>query len=189
MLEGSQQFTTPRGSKGWRGGARLGPLPLGTGAELAGCLGHVVDSSRLVREPCAVEQFDDLGLGLATPHNGQVVVQLDRAGAFDDDGRRSADLAEPLADEVGVADGRRERHEAHRRWREDDDLLPHPPAEGVLEVVDLVEDHEAEGHQLDRLGEQHVTQHFSGHHDHVGVAVDRRVAGQQSHPVGSVESA
>ena len=55
--------------------------------------------------------------------------------------------------------------------------------------MNLIENHEAEGHQLVGLGEQHVAQHLGGHHDHVGVAVDRRVAGQETDATRSVQSA
>jgi len=40
---------------------------------------------------------------------------------------------------------------------------------------------------LVRLGEQHVAQDLSGHHDHVGVAVHRGIPRQQSHALVAVE--
>ncbi len=71
--------------------------------------------------------------------------------------------------------------------REDDDLLPDPAAKRVLEVVDFVEDDEAERLQLVRLGEQHVAQHL-GRHDHdLGAGIDRHVAGEESDAALAVE--
>ena len=143
-FQGLEEFAASRRAKRRRRGAGLGSLPLRSGSELPGRLHQVVDAPGLVREARSVEEVDDLDVRLAATHDGQVVVQLDRALVLHDDRRRPAHLGEPLPDEVGVADRGREGDEAHRRRREDDDLLPHPAAKRVLEVVDLVEDDEAE---------------------------------------------
>ena len=89
--------------------------------------------------------------------------------ALDDDGGLAAHLARttsrrtsalPMVAESATkrtADGRQDEH-----------LFPHSPAKGVLEVVNLVEDDEAEVRELVGLGEQHVAQHLGGHDDDVG---------------------
>ena len=58
----------------------------------------------------------------------------------DDHGGVAAYLLEPLAELLGVADGRRQRREAYGLGEVDDDLLPDRAAEPVGEVVDLVHD-------------------------------------------------
>ena len=54
--------------------------------------------------------------------------------------------------------------------RVDDDLLPHRPAVGVLQVVDLVEHHPGQVVERRRVGVDHVPQDLGGHHHHPGVA-------------------
>ena len=92
----------------------------------------------------AVEQVDEHGLVVVAPLQGDVVVQVDGPCALDDDLELAANRAQPLAEHLGVGDGRRQADERHVRRGEDEDLLPHAPAVGVLEEVDLVEDHGAE---------------------------------------------
>jgi len=79
-----------------------------------------VDATGLVRESLTIQEVDDVDVGLPASHDRQVVVQGDRSLVLNDDCRRSADLGEPLPDEVRVADRRREGNEAHRGGREDD---------------------------------------------------------------------
>jgi hypothetical protein len=51
---------------------------------------------------------------------------------------------QPVTELLGVADGRRERDQLHRRREVDDDLLPDRAPEAVGEVVHLVHDDEGE---------------------------------------------
>ncbi|GAB3839526.1 hypothetical protein GCM10029963_06880 [Micromonospora andamanensis] len=68
----------------------------------------------------------------------------------------------------------------------DDDLLPHPAAEPVGQVVDLVHHHVRQALEGGRAGVEHVAQHLGGHHHHRGVAVYGVVAGEQPHLRGAV---
>jgi hypothetical protein len=90
--------------------------------------------------------------------------------------------AEPVAELLGVAHRRRQRHHLHVLGQVDDHLLPDGPAEAVGEVVHLVHDDEAEPGRGSRPGVEHVAQHLGGHDDDRGLAVDRGVPGQQPDP-------
>ena len=61
----------------------------------------------------------------------------------------------------------------------DDDLFPHRPTEPVGEVVNFVEDDEAEIRQTRHVVVEHIAQHFGGHDDDRRIAADRRVTGEQ----------
>ena len=61
------------------------------------------------------------------------------------------------------------------------DLFPDRSSKGVLEVVHLVHDDERQIVEGTSLVE-HVAQDFGGHHDDVGVGVDRVVAREQADP-------
>ena len=179
-LQRLEQFAAARGAKGRRRRADFGPFHFGPGRNFR------VDFIRLSmrrassESRCPSSRSTISTLRLTASHDRQVVVQLDRSLLLHDDRCRPADLGEPLPDEVGVADSRREGDEAHGRRREDDDLFPHAAAKGILEIVDLVEDDETQRRELVRLGEQHVAQHLGRHDDDFGAGVDRDVAGEQS---------
>ncbi|NIR37819.1 MAG: hypothetical protein GWN79_12700, partial [Actinobacteria bacterium] len=72
------------------------------------------------------------------------VRQLDGTDGLDHHGGVAPDALEPPSDLCGVGDGGREAHESDMIREVDDDLLPDRSAVGVLEVVDLVEDHHRE---------------------------------------------
>ncbi len=116
------------------------------------------------------------------------VVEGDGPFVLDDHRRGAAHRADPVGQLGRVGDRGRQAHEAHRRRKVDDDLLPHRAAVGVLEVVDLVEHDPLEALQGRGAAVDHVAEHLGGHHHHLGVAVDRRVARQQPDPVGAVEA-
>ena len=109
-------------------------------------------------------------------------------------GRRSSmtavglapDGADPVGQLLGVGHRRRQAHQVHPVRGVDDDLLPHRAPVGVLQVVDLVEDHVAQPVEGRRGGVDHVAQHLGGHHHHRRVAVDGVVPGQQADRLGAV---
>ncbi len=98
----------------------------------------------------------------------------------------AADGVQPVAELLGVGDGRGQRHQRHGFGEVDDDLLPDGAAEAVGEVVHLVHHHVAEAVERAGARVQHVAQHLGGHHDHRRVAVDGVVAGEQADLGGAV---
>ena len=121
------------------------------------------------------------------PAAGQhVLPQRYRPVLGDDHPGVAADGVEPVAELLGVGDGRGQRHQGHRRREVDDHLLPDRAAEAVGEVVHLVHHHVAEAVEGGGARVEHVPQDLGGHHDHRGVAVDAVVAGEQADLVGAV---
>ena len=94
------------------------------------------------RRRAAVDLLDEEVEHRLTDHH--VLPERHRPVLGDDDLRVTAHLAEPGAELLGVAHGRRQRHDADVGRQVDDDLLPHGAAEAVGEVVDLVHDDPAE---------------------------------------------
>jgi hypothetical protein len=106
--------------------------------------------------------------------------------------------AEPLAELLGVAHRGRQGGDLHVLREVDDHLLPDGAALAVGQVVHLVHHDVRQPAQPVAaraastvashrpVGVQHVAQHLGGHHDHVGVAVDDVVTGEQADPVGAV---
>ena len=121
--------------------------------------------------------------GAADEH---VLVERDGPALGDDDLHLAADRREPLAELLGVADRRRQRHDLHRVGQADDHLFPHRAAEPVGEVVHLVHDDVAEVVEGARAGVDHVPQHLGRHDDDRGLGVDRAVTGQQADVRGAV---
>ena len=117
----------------------------------------------------------------------QVVVLQRHGPAFlDHDGRLPAERLDPLAELLGVRDGRRQADDRGREREVDQHLLPHGAAVRVLEVVDLVHDH---GHQPVEGAAalvEHVAEHLGGHHDHGRLGVDGVVSGQQTDAIRAV---
>ena len=114
------------------------------------------------------------------PVREHVLPERHRPVLVHDHGRVAAYLGKPLAEFLGIAHRRRQRHDLHRLGQMDDDFLPHRAAEPVGEVVHLVEHDVAEAGQRARTGVQHVPQHLGGHHHHRRLAVDAVVAGEQA---------
>jgi hypothetical protein len=139
-----------------------------------------VDAPALGRDRLVVEEVQQHRLVVVAPLEGHVVVQVDRASALDDDLERAAHRRQPLPQHDGVGDRRRQADERDVGRGEDEDLLPHPAAVGVLEEVDLVEDDDAEPVELGAPGQQHVAQHLGRHHDDRRARADGRVAGEQA---------
>ena len=115
-----------------------------------------------------------------------VLPQRHRPVLVDDHVGAAAHLGQPVAELLGVAHRRRQRHHPHRLGQVDDDLFPHRAAGAVRQVVHLVEHDVAEVAQRRRAGVEHVAQHLGGHDHDRRVAVDAVVAGQQAHGVGVV---
>ena len=108
-----------------------------------------------------------------------MVAQDDRALPLDDHRRVAADRAQPAAELVGVVHGGGQADEANLGRAQDEDLLPHPAPVGVLNEVDLVEDHGVQALEQVRAGQQHVAEHLGGHDDDGRPRAQRGVAGQQ----------
>ena len=123
-----------------------------------------------------------VGEQVVQPVPGQhVLPQRHRPLLVHDDRRAAADLIQPLAELLGVAHRRGQRHHPHRLGQVDDHFLPDRAAGPVGQVVHLVEHDVAEAGQRRRPGVQHVAEHLGGHHDHRRVAVDAVVPGEQAH--------
>ena len=122
------------------------------------------------------------------PHQIEVA-QLDGPALLDHRGGRPPDRLDPRGELLGVGHRGRQAHQPHRPVEMDDDLLPHRPAIGVLEVVDLVEDDVAQVLERRGAGVDHVAEDLGGHDDHGGVTVDRVVPREQSDLPGAVAPA
>ena len=94
--------------------------------------------------------------------------------------------AQPVAEVLHIADGRRQRRDLHSGGQPEDDLLPYSTAEPVGQVVHLIHDDVPQVVQPCRGSVDHVAQHLSGHHHHRSIAIDRGIARQQPHPVCAV---
>ena len=145
--------------------------------------------------------IEAIGLGVgATVDEGRQQVQLwrraiadavqvdefDGPAILDHRGRRPAHRRDPVGELFRIRDGRRQADEPDIGGQVEDHLLPHGPAIGVLEVVDLVEHDEPQPVERRGLGVDHVAQHFGRHDDDGRVAVHRVVAGQQANAIGAV---
>ena len=120
----------------------------------------------------------------------EVVAQDNGTLPLHDDRRVPPHRAQPSAELVGVVDGGGEADEANLGRAEDENLLPDPAPVGVLNEVDLVEHHRVQALEEVRSGQQHVAQHFGGHHDDRGPWPQRRVSGKEADvflPVGGDE--
>ena len=115
-----------------------------------------------------------------------VLEQRDRADLLHDRGGVAADLGQPLAELLGVGDGRAERDHRHALREVDDDLLPDRAAHPVGEVVHLVHHDVPEAHERAGPGVQHVAEHLGGHHHDRRLAVDGVVTGEQADVLGAV---
>ncbi len=162
-------------------------LPVGTAAPLQRSAHRLVDAQPLTAGTAVVEQQrEQQVLAVLAPVHGEVVAQDDRPFPFHDHGRVAPHRAQPPTQLARVVDRRREAHEADLGRRHDQDLLPHPAPVGVLNEVDLVEDHGVQSLQEVGAGQKHVAQHLGGHHDDGRPRPHRRVSRQQPHVVLAV---
>ncbi len=111
--------------------------------------------------------------------------QLHRALVLDHRASGPPQCPNPLAELFGVGHRGRQPHQLGARRRVDDHLLPGRPPLGVGQVVHLVHDDHAQTRQVWAGHVNHVAQHFGGHDDQVGRAVDRVVAGEQADPASA----
>jgi hypothetical protein len=114
------------------------------------------------------------------------LLQRDRTLLLDDHPGRAPEGRQPLSELLGVGHRGRQAHHGHRQREVDQDFFPHGASIGVLEVVDLVHDHDIEVLEGGAPLVQHVPEHLRGHDHDGGLAVDRVVAGQEPHAAGSV---
>jgi hypothetical protein len=146
--------------------------------------------------PLALAAAHQVGIGhllaVARDEQGQqlaaeqvVVVQRDRPALLDHDLGLPAGRLEPRAELLGVGHGGRQGGDLDLDREVDEHLLPDRAADPVLQVVDLVHDHEAQAGQGRAALVEHVAQHLGGHHHHRRIAVDGVVAGEQA-DVGGV---
>ncbi len=176
------------------------PLPVGLADHLAAPPVARVVRARVLH----LGQADEVGVDLPPGDAAAAVVRLlleevvdpapgqdvlpQRYGAAlgDDHLRVAAHRVEPVAELLGVGDGRGERDERHRLGKVDDHLFPHGAAEAVGEVVHLVHDHVPQAPQGLGARVEHVAEDLGGHDDHGRVGVDAVVAGEQADLVGPV---
>ncbi len=115
-----------------------GPPPQGAPDSL-------VDPQALAARPSFLLQEGDHRDLLVLPAvHGEVVTQDDGALPLDDHGRVPAHRAQPPAELARVVDGGREADESHLGRGQDQHLLPHAAAVGVLDEVHLVENDRVE---------------------------------------------
>ncbi|OUE30327.1 hypothetical protein BFL35_11215 [Clavibacter michiganensis] len=131
-------------------------------------------------EPGRVEEVDH-----PVPDD-DVLLERHRPLLGDDDVRLAAHGLQPVAELLGVRDGRAQRDHPHALREVDDDLLPDGAAEAVGQVVHLVHDHEGEVAEEVGVRVEHVAQHLGRHDDDARAAVDVGVAGEQAHLVRPV---
>ena len=124
-------------------------------------------------------------LRLAVPHHVEVA-QADGPALLDDRLRLAPHRLDPVGELLGVGHRGRQADEVDLGGEVDDDLLPHRPPVGVLEVVDLVEDDVAQPVQRRRGGVDHVAQDLGGHDHHRRLAVDGVVTGEKPDAGGAV---
>ena len=108
-----------------------------------------------------------------------VLPQRHRPVLVHDDRDAAAQVVQPVAELLGVADRGRQGHHAHRLRQVDDDLFPHRAAGPVGQVVHLVQDHVTEALEGGRSGVEHVPEHLGGHHHDGRLAVDAVIPGEQ----------
>ncbi len=185
--DGGQHLALPQlldhlGAQGGPVGQARSPsarLPVDRPA-LQGTTDRLVDAESFAAGPAVVvQQWEQDGLLVLPPVDGEMVAEHDRPLALDDHRGVAPDRAQPPAELVGVVDGGRQAHEADLGWRQDEDLLPHAAPVPVLNEVDLVEHDRVEPLQQVRAGQQHVAQDL-GRHDHDRRSgAQGRVAGQE----------
>ncbi len=146
----------------------------------------LVERKRLGVDAAVVEQGHQIDATASLLGDRHVMAKSHGTVLLDDDFGGPPHAAHPGAELIAVGHRRRQAHEHHLGSTENEHLLPHRAAVGVLEVVHLVEHDEPEPGELRRAGEEHVAQHLCGHHDHRRVGLMRDVAGEQPYRVGSV---
>ena len=117
------------------------------------------------------------------------MLEADRSPLLDDRRRLSAHRLHPRCELLRVRDRGRQAHHANVAREVNDDLFPHRAPVRVLEVVHLVEDHEAQTLEGRRPRIDHVAQHLRRHDHDRGVAVDRVVSREEPDAPGAVLAA
>jgi hypothetical protein len=92
-----------------------------------------------------------------------------RSSGLHDHVRGSPHRRQPVAQFPGIGNGRREGDHPDLRREVQDDLLPDGPPIGILQEVDLVEDHPAEVGRRHGPRIEHVAEYLGGHHHHRGI--------------------
>ena len=145
--------------------------------------GFLVESGRLGVRAGVHEGGQEVETVVGLVADEEEVVEPHRSAVLDDGAGGATNGADPISELGRIAHSRRQAHEAHVWGEVDDHFLPHGPAVGVLQEVHLVEHDHRQVAQSGAVAVDHVAQHFGGHHHHVGVGIDRVVAGEQTNPV------
>ena len=132
------------------------------------------EAARVVRRelPQIAGGHVPVGQGDAQRHGAPVLVDDGHLGV--------ADRAEPVGELVEVGQGGGQTQDLHVRGQVDQHLLPHGAPLGVVEEVDLVDDHRGEVVQP-LPHQQHVAQDLRGHDAQGGLVPDHLIAGDQAH--------
>ena len=123
---------------------------------------------------------------IEAPAGQHVLPERHRPVLVDDHCGAAADLGQPVAELLRIADRRGQRHQPHGFRQVDDHLFPDRAAEPVGQIVHLVEHDIAERGQRRRARVEHVAQHLGGHHDHWRLAVNAVITGEQADAVRGV---
>ena len=172
-LGDAQQLRVDRHRAGGRPLSRAGPAPPArpaAAARLARPAGPAVGGEQVIEAAAGQHVL---------PERHRPVLVDDHRGA-------AADLGQPVAELLRIADRRGQRHQPHGFRQVDDHLFPDRAAEPVGEIVHLVEHDIAERGQRRRARVQHVAQDLGGHHDHRRLAVNAVIAGEQADAVRGV---
>ena len=109
-----------------------------------------------------------------------MVMEVDWSLVFHDDLKWTSHRSDPLPEHGGIGHGGGETNESNLGRGHDDDLFPDPSSIGILDEMDLIENHHAQIPQCRRVGQQHVSEDFSGHHHDLGIRSDGGVPGEQA---------
>ena len=107
-------------------------------------------------------------------------LQRHRALVFDDEASGAPPRSYPRGELLGVCDRRRQGDNGDLPWQVDDDLFPYLATCQILQVVDLVENHDAEIIERSRVGIDHVAQHLGRHHHDRRITIDDVISGEET---------
>ena len=176
----SSTISVRRGARKGRRGPRPRHLPVGrAGPAAPGARPGRCAAPRSPGRPLSWSRGSRRISSSSRRYDREVVAQDDGPLPLDDHRRVAPHRAQPAAELVGVVHRGREADEADLGRREDEHLLPDPAPVGVLNEVDLVEDHRVEALEEVGPGQEHVAQDLGGHDDDRRPGAQRGVPGQE----------